>query len=74
MPSGDCQQCSTPNEVIVTKMKVINNKEATRRLRKLEAEVEELKASNSSLKYRLTKATKKKKDIVKELTKHLNGV
>lgn len=72
MPS-DCQ-CSTPQEIIVERKVVLNNKQATARLRKLEKEVKALRRENSGLKTRLTKATAKKADIIKSLKSHLNRV
>jgi len=69
MPS-DCQ-CATACET-KTVTKVLNNKQATARLRKLEREVKDLKKENSGLKARLTKATAKKRSIVKSLKNHLD--
>ena len=48
MPS-DCQ-CSTPRIEYVDKIKVLNNKEATRKIARLEEQVKTLKSENSVLK------------------------
>jgi len=71
MPS-DCQ-CSTACETrIVTK--VLNNKQATRRLERLEKEVKKLRLENVTLKTKLSKASVKKKDLVSKLKKQLDRV
>ena len=71
MPS-DCQ-CSTACETrIVTK--VLNNKQATRRLERLEKEVKKLRSENVTLKTKLSKASVKKKDLVSKLKKQLDRV
>ncbi len=69
MPS-DCQ-CSTHTEPVVVE-KVLNNKQATRKMRRLEEEVEILKYENSSLKQRLRKASINKEKILKELRSKLD--
>jgi len=69
MPS-DCQ-CSTACDCgVVTK--VINNKEATKRLKRLEKEVEDLKEENIDLKRRLKRANINKKKIVNDLKNRLD--
>ena len=69
MPS-DCQ-CSTHVEVVQrTRTKVIGSKEATRRIRKLEAEVEKLKEENTRLK-RLEKVATKK-ELIDKIKKQLD--
>jgi hypothetical protein len=70
MPS-DCQ-CST-NQVETRVVKeVLNNKQATARLRRLEKEVGALKEKNSRLEMRLRKANISKKKILSDLKSHLN--
>jgi cell division protein FtsB len=75
MPS-DCQ-CSTACDVrTVTKTvtKVINNKEATRRIKRLEKEVKALKDENAVLKSRAKNRLVSKKKIVSDLKKHLDRI
>ena len=72
MPS-DCQ-CSTACTQIVEKKVVLGSKEATRKLRKLEADVERLKSENTTLKRKLKRASVNKKDIVARLKKQLDKV
>jgi len=69
MPS-DCQCSSACETRIVTK--VLNNKEATRRLERLEREVSELRQQNSLLNQKLKKANVSKKKIIADLKKHLD--
>jgi len=71
MPS-DCQ-CSTHVETKIVK-EVLNNKEATRRLKRLEEEVAELKQKNASLTRRLRVAKVSKKQIVDDLKKKLSNL
>ena len=71
MPS-DCQ-CSTACDVRV-ETKVLNNKQATRKLKELEAEVTALEEENQTLKRRLRKARVSKKSLVKKLKNHLDGI
>ena len=61
MPS-DCQCSSSSVEV-----RVIDNKEATKRLKKLEEENKQLRSDNSYLKTSLKKASKSKGLIIEEL-------
>jgi len=70
MPS-DCQ-CSTACTQIVEKKVVLNNKEATKKLRRLEDEVESLKRENATLKRKLTRATVNKKKLVSDLKRQLD--
>ena len=70
MPS-DCQ-CSACSTKIVKE--VLNNKDATKRLRRLEKEVEELREKNKQLERRLKKVSISKRDIVRDLKKHLDKV
>ncbi len=73
MPS-DCQ-CSTSVETkTVTVEKVIGNKRATRKILRLEEEVEILKDENVRLKRRLQKATVNKEGILKELKSKLDKI
>lgn len=71
MPS-DCQ-CSAPVETITVE-KVINNKQATRKILRLEEEVEVLKYENTSLKRRLRKASTNKEKILKDLKSKLDKI
>ena len=71
MPS-DCQ-CSSSVEV-VERTKVIGNKEATRRLRKLEVENEKLKAENARLKRLANKKAATKEALVKKLKRQLDNL
>lgn len=73
MPS-DCQ-CSSPVETITVEKiveKVIGNKQATRKILRLEEEVEALKNKNAGLKRRLRKATIHKKEVLKDLRSQLD--
>ena len=73
MPS-DCQ-CSTACDVqtkYVHVEKVLNNKQATEKLKKLENEVKSLKMKNNRLKIKLNKATVNKNTIVKKLKRQLD--
>lgn len=73
MPS-DCQ-CSTACEVETrTITKVLNNKEATRLLRKLKEENAELKAQNALLKRSLENHKVSKKKIINKLKKQLDNM
>jgi cell shape-determining protein MreC len=73
MPS-DCQ-CSTDIERVVERVtKVIGNKEATRRLRKLEEENEWLKSENARLKRLANKKAASKKDLIRRLKKQLDDI
>lgn len=72
MPS-DCQ-CGSACDCTIVKKEVIGNKEATRRLKKLEDEVKELKSENRQLKAKLEKKTKTRGQIIKELKRHLDNV
>lgn len=73
MPS-DCQ-CSTPCGVQTKYVeKVLNNKQATEKLKKLEIEIKNLKMENNRLKIRLNKATVNKNIIVKKLKQQLDKV
>jgi len=58
----------------VEKKVVLGSKEATRKLRKLEADVERLKSENTTLKRKLKRASVNKKDIVARLKKQLDKV
>lgn len=69
MPS-DCD-CSHHTETITVE-KVIGNKQATRKIQRLEEEVERLKYKNSSLRQRLQKASISKGKILKELKSKLD--
>ena len=69
MPS-DCQ-CSTSVEV-VEKTRVIGSKEATRRLRKLEAEVKKLKRENARLRRLANEKEVTKKELVRKLKRQLD--
>lgn len=71
MPS-DCQ-CSTACETVI-KTKVISNREATRRLKRLEDEVANLKGENIRLKTRLKRTDISKKEIIADLKNHLNKI
>lgn len=73
MPS-DCQ-CSSPVETITVEKiveKVIGNKQATRKILRLEEEVEALKNKNAGLKRRLRKATIHKEEVLKDLRSQLD--
>lgn len=73
MPS-DCQ-CSVACAVEVREIvKVINNKEATKKLSKLEKEVKTLKSQNSELKFRLERATVNKDQLIKKIKSKLNSI
>jgi hypothetical protein len=71
MPS-DCQ-CATAVETrTVTIEKVLNNKQATRKMRRLEEEVAILRNENAGLKRRLQKASVSKERILKDLKSKLD--
>ncbi|HEC66271.1 hypothetical protein LCGC14_1339200 [marine sediment metagenome] len=72
MPS-DCQ-CSTSSVETITVEKVLNNKQATRKLRRLEREVEALENENTGLKRRLRKASINKEKILKDLRSKLDKI
>lgn len=73
MPS-DCQ-CSTACDVQTKYVeKVLNNKQATEKLKKLEIEVRNLKTENNRLKTRLNKATVNKNTIIKKLKQQLDEI
>lgn len=73
MPS-DCQ-CSTACDVQTKYVhKVLNNKQATEKLKKLEIEVKNLKMKNNILKIKLNRATVNKNTIVKKLKQQLDKV
>lgn len=73
MPS-DCQ-CSTACDVQTKYVeKVLNDKQATEKLKKLKIEIKNLKIENSKLKSRLSKATVNKDIIVKKLKQQLDRV
>lgn len=73
MPS-DCQ-CSTCIETrTIIKEKVLNNKQATKKIELLKEEVEKLKSSNKSLKRRLHRAATNKETIVKDLKSKLDNM
>lgn len=72
MPS-DCQ-CSTActrHTEVVKEVKVLNNKEATRKIKKLEKEVEELRMANARLATEAKKNKMTKKKLVDQLEKKL---
>ena len=72
MPS-DCQ-CSTActhHTEVVKEVKVLNNKEATRKIKKLEKEVEELRMENARLATEAKKNKMTKKKLVDQLEKKL---
>ncbi len=71
MPS-DCQCSSACSTETITVEKVIGNKQATRKILRLEEEVEILKYKNSSLRQRLRKASINKEKILKELRSKLD--
>jgi hypothetical protein len=71
MPS-DCQCSNACQTEYIERKVVLGNKEATRKLRKLEREVEELKAQNSLLRRELKTAKISKKKIVGDLKRHLD--
>lgn len=73
MPS-DCQ-CSTAYDVQIKYVdKVLNNKQATEKLKKLENEVKNLKTKNNRLKTRLNKITVNKHIIIKKLKQQLDEI
>jgi len=71
MPS-DCQCSSACETKIVTK--VLNSKEATRKLERLEREVKKLRDDNANLERKLKRASVNKKKIVAELKKQLERI
>ena len=73
MPS-DCQCSGACTTEIKTVTKVLNNKEASKRLEKLEREVKVLKSSNSTLKSQLSRAKTSKKTLVKKLKDRLDSI
>ena len=73
MPS-DCQ-CSAPCRTEVrTEVKVLNNKRATARIKRLEKELEELIKENASLRRRLRSAKVDRKKIISDLKSQLDRV
>ncbi len=73
MPS-DCQCSSACSTETITVEKVLNNKQATRKLRRLEEEVAILKDENTGLKRRLRKASINKEKILKDLKSNLDRI
>ena len=73
MPS-DCQCSSCTQTEVRTVTKVLNNKQASVRLKRLEEEVKQLKASNSTLKSQLSRAKTSKKTLVKKLKDRLDSI
>lgn len=71
MPS-DCQ-CATACETKVV-TKVLNNREATKKLNALKEEVKRLKLENTKLASRLSKARISKREIISRLKKQLDKV
>jgi len=72
MPS-DCQ-CSTPSVEYVDRIKVLNNKQATRKIARLEKEVEALRSENAILKRKARSKTLTKKKLVGDLKRHLDRI
>ncbi len=72
MPS-DCQ-CSTPRTEYVDRIKVLNNKDATRRIARLEEQVKALKSENAVLKRKANRKLKSKKQIISDLKKQLDRI
>jgi hypothetical protein len=70
MPS-DCQ-CSSPHEII--REVVLSDKEATRRLDRLEKEVEALRNENAILSRDLKGALKTREEMIEELRRKLNNL
>ena len=73
MPS-DCQCSSACGVVEKEVVKVLNDKQATRRIRELEEEVERLLADNSLLSKKLRRESTSKKDLIKKLKDGLDRI
>jgi len=70
---SDCQCSSACHTEVRTEVKVLNNKQATTRIQRLEREVEKLVSENSHLKRRLRKAKISKKGIIEDLKAQLDS-
>lgn len=73
MPS-DCQCSAACHTEIRTEVKVLNNKQATTRIKRLEREVKELIRKNSHLRQRLGRAEIKREKIVSDLKSQLDSI